>query len=103
VLPRYFYDISIWLSRKTQGMRFETMELQYEDRAGENPSRRVAAANAFLLPVTDHYLFADKFGHPAKGKVEGLVGYARRNAWFCSLETDPLSLKFNFRNRRFGE
>ena len=30
-----------------------------------------------------HYLFADKFGRPAKvndkGKVEGLVGYARRN------------------------
>ncbi|HZM09438.1 MAG TPA: hypothetical protein VFC15_04430, partial [Candidatus Limnocylindrales bacterium] len=30
-----------------------------------------------------HYLFADKFGRPAKGndkgKVEGLVGYIRRN------------------------
>jgi len=33
--------------------------------------------------VCDYYLFADKFGRPAKGndkgKVEGLVGYARRN------------------------
>jgi transposase len=33
--------------------------------------------------VQSHYLFADKFGRPAKGndkgKVEGLVGYARRN------------------------
>ena len=38
--------------------------------------------NAFL-ELQSHYLFADKFGRPAKGndkgKVEGLVGYARRN------------------------
>ena len=33
--------------------------------------------------LQSHYLFEDKFGRPAKGndkgKVEGLVGYARRN------------------------
>jgi transposase len=33
--------------------------------------------------LESHYLFADKFGRPAKGndkgKVEGIVGYARRN------------------------
>ena len=33
--------------------------------------------------LESHYLFADKFGRPAKGndkgKVEGLIGYARRN------------------------
>jgi transposase len=33
--------------------------------------------------LQSHYLFAEKFGHPAKGndkgKVEGLIGYARRN------------------------
>jgi transposase len=33
--------------------------------------------------LQSHYLFAEKFGRPAKGndkgKVEGLVGYARRN------------------------
>ena len=33
--------------------------------------------------LQSYYLFADKFGRPAKGndkgKVEGLVGYARRN------------------------
>ena len=33
--------------------------------------------------LQSHYLFADKFGRPAKGnnkgKVEGLGGYARRN------------------------
>ena len=36
-----------------------------------------------FLELQSHYLFADKFGRPAKGndkgKVEGLVGYARRN------------------------
>lgn len=29
--------------------------------------------------LQSHYLFAEKFGRPAKGNVEGLVGYARRN------------------------
>jgi transposase len=33
--------------------------------------------------LQSHHLFADKFGRPAKGnnkgKIEGLVGYARRN------------------------
>lgn len=33
--------------------------------------------------LQSHYLFAEKFGRPAKGndkgKVEGLIGYARRN------------------------
>lgn len=36
-----------------------------------------------FLELQSHYLFSDKFGRPAKGndkgKVEGLVGYARRN------------------------
>src|SRR5664280_909943 len=29
--------------------------------------------------LQSHYLFAEKFGRPAKGNDEGLVGYARRN------------------------
>jgi transposase len=33
--------------------------------------------------LQSHYLFEDRFGRPGKGndkgKVEGLVGYARRN------------------------
>ena len=29
--------------------------------------------------LMSHYLFEDRFGRPGKGKVEGLVGYARRN------------------------
>jgi len=36
-----------------------------------------------FLELQSHYLFEEKFGHPGKGndkgKVEGLVGYARRN------------------------
>jgi transposase len=36
-----------------------------------------------FLELQSHYLFVDKFGRPAKGndkgKVEGLVGYVRRN------------------------
>ena len=36
-----------------------------------------------LSELQSHYLFADRFGRPGKGndngKVEGLVGYARRN------------------------
>jgi transposase len=36
-----------------------------------------------FLELQSHYLFADRFGRPGKGndkgKVEGLVGYARRN------------------------
>ena len=35
--------------------------------------------------LQSHYLFLDRFGRPGKGndkgKVEGLVGYARRNSW----------------------
>ena len=29
--------------------------------------------------LQSHYLFEDRFGRPGKGKVEGMVGYVRRN------------------------
>jgi len=42
--------------------------------------------------LQSHYLFAEKFGRPAKGndkgKVEGLVGYARRN-FMCRFRATP--------------
>jgi transposase len=42
--------------------------------------------------LQSHYLFAEKFGRPGKGndkgKVEGLVGYARRNSR-CRCDTPP--------------
>jgi len=59
--------------------------------------------------LQSHYLFADKFGRPAKGndkgKVEGLVGYARRNFMvpiprYPSWETFNAHLEQQCRRRR---
>lgn len=59
--------------------------------------------------LQSYYLFADKFGRPArdndKGKVEGLVGYARRNFMvpiprFNSLEELNAHLEQECRKRR---
>jgi len=59
--------------------------------------------------LESHYLFADKFGRPAKGndkgKVEGLVGYARRNFMvpvphFASWEAFNAHLEAACRKRR---
>jgi hypothetical protein len=59
--------------------------------------------------LQSHYLFADKFGRPAKGndkgKVEGLVGYARRNFMvpvprFASWDAFNADLELQCRKRR---
>ncbi len=59
--------------------------------------------------LQSHYLFADKFGRPAKGndkgKVEGLVGYARRNFMvpvpcFATWEAFNVHLEAECRKRR---
>jgi transposase len=59
--------------------------------------------------LQSHYLFADKFGRPArgndKGKVEGIVGYARRNFMvpvprFASWEAFNAHLEAECRKRR---
>ena len=46
------------------------------------PTHRSTGSGIFS-ELQSHYLFADHFGRPGKGndkgKVEGLVGYARRN------------------------
>ncbi len=56
---------------------------QHEDRGGEDPGGEQRQRTRSFSELLSHYLFADKFGRPAKGndkgKVEGLVGYARRN------------------------
>jgi transposase len=56
---------------------------QHEDRGGEDSGRRERQKTRAFSELQSYYLFADKFGRPAKGndkgKVEGLVGYARRN------------------------
>ena len=55
------------------------------DRRPRDPGRWEAAANARLHGhfSSSHYLFEDRFGRPGKGndkgKVEGLVGFIRRN------------------------
>jgi transposase len=55
---------------------------QHEDRRSPLGGEDRQKTRAFS-ELQSHYLFADKFGRPAKGndkgKVEGLVGYARRN------------------------
>jgi transposase len=42
-----------------------------------------STGSGIFSELQSHYLFADHFGRPGKGndkgKVEGLVGYARRN------------------------
>jgi hypothetical protein len=51
--------------------------------------------------LQSHYLFADRFGRPGKGndkgKVEGLVGYVRRNF----MTPLPVAESFNALNARF--
>jgi hypothetical protein len=52
-------------------------------RCGACSTFRATLFNRAFSELQSHYLFAEKFGRPAKGndkgKVEGLVGYARRN------------------------
>ena len=56
---------------------------QHQAGGGPDPGRRRAAADRAFAELRSHYLFLDRFGRPGKGndkgKVEGLVGYARRN------------------------
>ena len=42
---------------------------------GDGRRRRTRA----FTELESHYLFEDRFGRPGKGKVEGMVGYVRRN------------------------
>ena len=57
---------------------------QYETRGGEDTGgRSIANAPGRFSELRSDYLFEDKFGRPSqgndKGKVEGMVGYVRRN------------------------
>jgi len=59
-------------------MESKSMSLEIPALGGEQRQKTRAFSE-----LQSYYLFADKFGRPAKGndkgKVEGLVGYARRN------------------------
>ena len=56
---------------------------QYQAGGGEDPGGWPASTHRAFTELQSHYLFEDRFGRPArgndKGKVEGLVGYMRRN------------------------
>ena len=52
-------------------------------RGASSTTTRSWRWRGFFCELQSHYLFADRFGRPGKGndngKVEGLVGYVRRN------------------------
>ena len=62
-----------------QSMLYDNTKLAVAKILGDGKRRRTRAFTGFQ----SHYLFDDRFGRPGKGndkgKVEGLVGYARRN------------------------
>ena len=61
----------------------EHLVRQHETGGGQDPGRRPRQRTRVFSELVSHYLFEDRFGRPGKGndkgKVEGLVGYARRN------------------------
>jgi transposase len=62
-----------------QSMLYDNTRLAVARILGDGTRQRARA----FAELQSHYLFADRFGRPGKGndkgKVEGLVGYARRN------------------------
>jgi transposase len=62
-----------------RSMLYDNTRLAVARILGDGTRRRTRA----FAELQSHYLFADRFGRPGKGndkgKVEGLVGYARRN------------------------
>ena len=62
-----------------QSMLYDNTRLAVAKILGDGRRRRTRA----FTELQSHYLFDDRFGRPGKGndkgKVEGLVGYARRN------------------------
>ena len=62
-----------------QSILYDNTKLAVAKILGDGQRRRTRA----FTGLQSHYLFDDRFGRPSKGndkgKVEGLVGYARRN------------------------
>ena len=60
-------------------MLYDNTKLAVARILGDGTRQRTRA----FAELQSHYLFPDRFGRPGKGndkgKVEGLVGYARRN------------------------
>ena len=63
----------------TQSIRYDNTKLAVARILGDGRRKRTRA----FTELQSHYLFEDRFGRPGKGndkgKVEGMVGYARRN------------------------
>ena len=58
-----------------QSILFDNTRLAVARILGDGRRQRTRA----FTELQSHYLFEDRFGRPGKGKVEGLVGYSRRN------------------------
>lgn len=68
-----------FFGRVPQSMLYDNTKLAVARILGDGTRQRTLT----FAELQSHYLFADRFGRPGKGndkgKVEGLVGYARRN------------------------
>jgi hypothetical protein len=68
-----------FFGRVPQSMLYDNTKLAVARILGDGTRQRTRT----FAELQSHYLFADRFGRPGKGndkgKVEGLVGYARRN------------------------
>lgn len=68
-----------WLDGVPQSVLYDNTTLAVAKICGDGKRLRTKA----FSELQSHYLFADRFGRPGKGndkgKVEGLVGYARRH------------------------
>ena len=58
-----------------QSTLYDNTKLAVARILGDGRRKRTRA----FTELQSHYLFEDRFGLPGKGKVEGLVGYVRRN------------------------
>src|ERR1700704_2272328 len=83
------------IASRSSDMLSSFVEPRWWQKSGRRPSHNTRIAVARILgdgkrqrtrvfaELQSHYLFKDRFGRPGKGndkgKVEGLVGYARRN------------------------
>lgn len=69
-----------FFGRVPQSMLYDNTKLAVARILGDGTRQRTRA----FAELQSHYLFLDRFGRPGKGndkgKVEGLVGYARRNS-----------------------
>ena len=64
-----------FLGEVPQSILYDNTKLAVAKILGDGRCQRTRA----FTEIQSHYLFEDRFGRPGKGKVEGMVGYMRRN------------------------